>query len=245
MSQQKPTKEHCENSKSEIQGEFCSNCGQAKHLKRIDSKYILSELGSVLNFDKGILYTIKELLIRPGKSVRGFIHKDRKRLVKPVVFIIICSLTYTIFQQLLNFEDGYVNYSFDEGSTSTLMFEWVTKNYGYANLTIAIFIALWVKIIFRKHSYNYFEVLILLCFVIGIGMLIFSFFGILDSFINLNIIDKGFLIGVLYISWGIGQFFNGNKLLNSIKGFLSYMLGLMSFTIILLITGIIIDLINK
>jgi len=237
--------EFCEYCTSENRGDFCSNCGRAKTLKRIDSKYILSEIGSILNFDKGILYTIKELLIRPGKNVQNFIHKDRKRLVKPIVFIIICSLTYTILQQLLNFEDGYVNYSFDENSASTSIFDWVTKNYGYANLLITIFIAFWIKVLFRKHSYNFYEILILLCFVIGVGMLIFSFFGIMDSLSNLKIIDKGFFVGVLYISWGIGQLFQGNRLVNSLKGFLSYMLGLVSFTIIILLLGIMLDWINN
>lgn len=235
----------CDHCKIESNGYFCSNCGRAKILKRIDAEYILSEIGSVLNFDKGILYTIRELLIRPGKNIRNFIHRDRNRLVKPIVFVIICSLTYTVLQQLLNFEDGYVNYSFDSDATSAILFDWVTKNYGYANLLIAIFIACWIKLLFRKHSYNIFETLILLCFIIGMGMLIFSFFGIIDSLIDLKIIDKGFFIGVVYISWGIGQFFDGNKFVNSFKGFMSYMLGLISFTIVLLIIGIVIDWVSK
>lgn len=236
--------EFCEYCKHELVGNFCSNCGRAKNLTRIDGKYILSEIGSVLNFDKGIFYTIKELLLRPGENVQNFIHKDRSRLIKPIVFIIVCSLTYTVLQQLLNFEDGYVNYSFDEDAVSTAIFGWVTKNYGYANLLISIFIALWIKIIFRKQDYNFFEVLILLCFIVGVGMLIFSFFGIIDSLINFKIIDKGFFIGVLYIAWGIGQFFKGNKFVNSLKGLLSYMLGIMTFTIIILIVGVMIDWIN-
>ncbi len=104
MSEQKQI-EFCEYCQSELTGSFCSNCGHPKILKRIDGKYIISEIGSVLNFDKGILFSIKELLIRPGQNVRNFIHKDRNRLVKPIFFIIICSLIYTIVQQFLHFED--------------------------------------------------------------------------------------------------------------------------------------------
>lgn len=236
--------ELCEYCKTEISGNFCSNCGRARTLKRINSKYIISQIGSILNFDKGILFTIKELLIRPGQSVQIFIHKDRKTLVKPIVFIIICSLTYTILQRLFNFKDGYVNYSFGDDITSTSIFDWVTNNYGYANLLLAIFIALWIRLFFRKHNYNLFEILILLCFVMGVGMLIFSFFGMIDSLSNLKIADKGFLIGVLYISWGIGLFFKGNKLVNSIKGLLCYFLGLISFTLIILVLGTMIDWIS-
>ena len=49
-------------------------------LKRIDGKYIWDEIRSVLNFDKGIFYTIKELFIRPGDTVREFLIYDRKML---------------------------------------------------------------------------------------------------------------------------------------------------------------------
>lgn len=195
----------------------------------------------MLNFDKGILFTIRELLLRPGENIRTFILADRNRLVKPVVFIIVCSLVYTLLQQTLGFEDGYVGFSFDENSTTTAIFAWISQNYGYTNILMAVFIALWIRIFFRRYGYNFFEILILLCFVIGVGMLIFAFFGILDAFIDLPIIDKGFLLGVLYISWGIARFFDQRKILNYLKGFLSYMLGIVTFTFLALMLGLLID----
>lgn len=231
----------CSRCGSEMKGKFCSNCGQAKTVKRIDGTYILSEIASVLNFNKGILFTLRELLLRPGPSIQKFILEDRNRLVKPILFIIVCSLVYTILQQVLNFEDGYVNYSFDTDTTSSFMFTWISNNYGYTNILISLFIALWIKVFFRKQVYNYFEILVVLCFVMGTGMLIFSFWGIVDSLINFKIIDKGFFIGVVYISWGIGQFFNGNTIGNSFKGFLSYMLGFLSFALTIQVIGSFID----
>ena len=62
--------EHCQN---EHTGNYCATCGRAQNLKRIDRNYVFSEIKSVLNLDKGILYTIKELLIRPGQNIRNFI----------------------------------------------------------------------------------------------------------------------------------------------------------------------------
>ncbi|MEO1212345.1 MAG: DUF3667 domain-containing protein [Bacteroidota bacterium] len=232
---------NCTQCDGEFRGNFCSTCGNPKSLRRIDGAYIISEVASIFNFEKGILLTIRELLLRPGRNIQAFILEDRNRLVKPIVFIILCSLIYTLFQQIFKFEDGYVNYSFEESSSSLYMFEWVTKNYGYANILISLFIVAWIKAFFRKDSYNFFEILILLCFVIGMGMLIFTFFGVIDSLTGLNIIDKGFFIGVLYISWSIGQFFSGNKVKNSLKGLMSYMLGLFSFALFILILGSLID----
>ena len=144
----------------------------------------------------------------------------------------------------MEFEDGYVNYSFGDDSSISSMFDWVTNNYGYANILMSIFIAFWIKVFFRKHGFNFFEILILLCFVIGIGMLLFSFFGMLDSLTNLKIVDKGYLLGILYISWGIGQFFQKRKIVSFLKGFFSYMLGVFSFGLIIIVLGAALDWIN-
>lgn len=236
--------DNCSICKTKISGKYCSYCGQPAKIHRINADYILNELRSIFNFEKGIFYTIRELLLRPGQSVRNFIFNDRNRLVKPLVFIIVSSLIYTLLQQGLAFEDGYVNYQFDEGESSSTMLEWVTANYGYANLMISVFIAGWIKLFFRKQGFNIYEILILLCFIIGMGMLIFALFGVIDTLLPLNIMEKGFLIGVIYISWGIGQFFEGNKLKNGLKAFLSYMLGVMTFTIVILSIGYLVDLLK-
>lgn len=51
--------EFCKQCDSELFDDYCSHCGTPKKLNRINGQYILSELESVLNFDKGILFTIR------------------------------------------------------------------------------------------------------------------------------------------------------------------------------------------
>ena len=57
--------EYCIKCQNKITKNYCSICRNLKELKRIDKNYIFPEIESVLNFDKGILYTVKEILIRP------------------------------------------------------------------------------------------------------------------------------------------------------------------------------------
>lgn len=66
----------CVKCNSKMHGRFCCNCGHSQELQRIDGQYVLSEIKAVLNFDGGILYTIKELLLRPGLNIRKFILED-------------------------------------------------------------------------------------------------------------------------------------------------------------------------
>ncbi len=213
-------------------------------MKRIDRQYVLKEISGVLNFDKGILYTIKELLLRPGKNIQTFILEDRNRLVKPIMFIIVTSLIYVISQRLFSFEDGYLNVGGFGESAVIKIFAWIQSNYGYANILMAIFIAAWIKIFFRKYNYNFFEILILLCFIMGVGMLIFMVFGIVESIAKIKLLHIAGIIGVLYASWVIGQFFDKNKKVNYLKGLLSYLLGMITFVFVAIALGIGIDLIQ-
>jgi len=224
-----------------MEGKFCSKCGKPDELKRINKDYILNEIKSVLNFDKGFFYSIRELLIRPGKTIRKFILEDRNRLVKPIVFIIICSLIYTVLQQVFHFEDGYVNYRNSEKNTAAIIMDWVQNNYGYANIFMGIFIAFWTKILFRKYYYNFYEILILLCFVMGMGMLVYSIFGVLEAVTNLKILHIGGIIGFIYIIWAIAQFFDKKKKMNYFKACISYLLGMTTFTVSVIGLGLLID----
>lgn len=236
----------CKKCHSEFEGNYCNNCGHPRKLERINGRYILAEIAGILNFQKGILFTIKELLIRPGHNIQVFISEDRNRLVKPVVFIIISSLIYTLFVKIFRFEDGYVNYNFDDIQDSSLgkIFEFISANYGYSNMIMAVFIAIWIKVLFRKYNYNYYEILILLCFTMGIGMLMLALFGAIEGVTNIHFLRYGVYAFFIYIFWAIGQFFDKRKITNYIKAIISYFLGMITFTFISIGVGLLIDMIK-
>ena len=240
--------ENCKNCNKNISGNFCSDCGFPKENKRIDRQYITEEISNVLNFDKGIFYTIKELFIRPGDTVKKFVDGDRKRIVKPIIFLIICSLIYTIGQQFLSYEAGYIKYNIEDRDSTPIMvqlFEWFSKNYGYANIIMAVFIAMWIKLFFKKYNYNFYEIYILLCYIMGISVLIYTLLGILESIINFPVLQLGIFISLIYSTWAIGQFFDRKKKANYLKGFLSYLFGILTSLTILFAIGIGIDILLK
>ncbi len=234
----------CKKCESKLHGNYCSNCGQPQSIERINSHYITSEIGSVLNLQKGLFFTIKELAIRPGKNIRTFISEDRTRLVKPVMFVVICSLIYTIFENIFGFEDKYIDLQFDSSnSTISLIFQWITQNYGYSNILTSVFVAIWIKIFYRKYDYNFYEILIMLLFISGIQMLMFTLLGILEGLTKTSILSFGTYIVLMYAFWATAQFFDKRKILNYIKAPISYFLGLITFFLVAIVIGIITDLI--
>lgn len=235
---------HCFNCNFTLQPEsnFCPQCGQAQTLNRINGRYIISEIGSVLNFKKGFFYTIRELLIRPGKTIQSFINRERNRLVKPIIFLILCSLIYSLTDQLLSFEEGFADYSSVEENSTTKIFGWIQGNYGYANILMAGFIAMWLKLFFRKYEFNFFEIIILLCFVMAIGMLMYTTLGAISALTKLPVLQIGSLLTFVYTAWAIGSFFDKSKIISYVKAFFAYIFGMIMFFMVAMLIGSIIDL---
>lgn len=229
---------------------YCPNCGKPVAMKRINRHYIVHEIEHVLHFEKGILYTIRELLTRPGDNVRRFITDDRSRLVKPIIFLIVTSTIYTLVSHFFHIEDGYITYravNNSEAGKSAIVpiFTWVQGHYGYANIIMGLFIALWTKLFFKKYDYNAYEILILLCFVIGMEMLFLSVFAILQGIIHIDLMQVAVIISLVYCTWAIGQFFDKKKPVNYGKALAAYLLGMITFSLIGIFIGIAIDLIIK
>ncbi len=240
-----PELTNCRNCSHTVNGNFCGQCGQPVNIKRVDSNYILHEIQHVLHFEKGILYTIKELLIRPGQNIKEFISDNRSRLVKPILFIIITSLIYTIINHFFHIKQGYVVNTGTQKSAVSSIVDWVQNHYGYGNIIMGIFISFWLKLFFKKYNYNFFEILILLCFVMGVGMLIFSFFAIIEGLTKYSLMKISGPLGVAYCTWAIAQFFNKKKVGSYIKAFIAYMLGMITFSISIGILGSLIDTLMK
>lgn len=53
-------------------------------------------VSSVLDIERGFLFTLKELILRPAKSIRGYIEGKRVQFYKPFAYVIIMS-TITSF----------------------------------------------------------------------------------------------------------------------------------------------------
>ncbi len=220
---------NCKNCTSKIHGNYCAQCGHAVKLKRVDGHFILHEIEHVLHLEKGFFFTIRELLLRPGKCVREYVNENRSRLVKPIIFIIVSSLIYTLVAHYFHIEKGNLAASDSKTITAVAISNWVHTHYGYANIIMGLFIGCWLKIFFRKHDVNFFEILILLSFVMGIGMLFLALGLCINGITGFNLNQAYGLIIFLYLAWAIGQFFDPKKVFSYLKAGTAYVLGFITF----------------
>lgn len=76
-------------------------------------------------------------------------------------------------------------------------------------------------------------------------MLIFALFSLLQGISNINLMNIGGIVGVLYCTWAIGQFFGKGKIINYAKAFFAYILGLLTFCLLAIFLGVLIDMMIK
>ncbi|NSL85279.1 DUF3667 domain-containing protein [Chitinophaga sp. Mgbs1] len=235
----------CCNCNQPVSEKFCGNCGQPAVLKRVDGHYILHEIQHILHFEKGILYTFKALLVSPGKSIREFITYNRNRLVKPVIFLLITSLIYTVIIHFFHTSETHAARGIPQSSGIAAVFAWVESHYGYANIIMGVFIGGWLKLMFGRYGYNFYEMLILLCFVMGMGMLILAVFELGEGLLKVSLASPASIAAILYCAWAIAQFFDPRKFKNYLLALMAYLLGMFSFILSAVLLGAVADLLMK
>lgn len=86
----------CPNCACEIDGKFCSNCGQsAKDFHRPFFSILFESLSDALSFDNRLFYTLSPLLFKPGYLTKEFMKGRRVRYTPP--FRLYLFLTFFAF----------------------------------------------------------------------------------------------------------------------------------------------------
>lgn len=87
----------CLNCENPISGKFCNNCGQKTDTHRITLKHFVTHdiLHGIWHIERGILFTLKEAMLRPGRAALDYIKGKRVRYYN--VFYLILILIGIIF----------------------------------------------------------------------------------------------------------------------------------------------------
>lgn len=93
---------HCLNCGESFAGNFCSNCGQKSNIKRFTWKEVFHNIPHMLfHLDDGFFYTIKQMAIQPGQTIRDYLEGKRKYYFNPFVMLLLlaglCSALYVYF----------------------------------------------------------------------------------------------------------------------------------------------------
>jgi hypothetical protein len=73
-------------------GAYCQACGQRCREGRLTvaqiGRWFVNDL---LDFDRGLLLTVREMTLRPGAMIRGYVAGQRRRYTNPFTYLVLCA----------------------------------------------------------------------------------------------------------------------------------------------------------
>lgn len=243
----------CKNCTSEFEGNYCSTCGQKASTKRFSTKILLSELiDKIFPLDRGVLFTARQLLTRPGLMLREYLDGKRAAFTKPIQFLLVMVAISLIFftpdELQQGFQQGFYNNNSDQAAKEELgkkMSQWISANMTALIVGIIPFMALVARWVFRKRPVNYAEHFVVNCYLIGgstlMGMPLMLFSKLTGQNTYGPLMSS--LYGCVYLgycTWGyIGLFKGYNAWNTGIKGGLVVILGYLLYILVAMIIGVI------
>jgi hypothetical protein len=241
----------CPNCSTTITVNFCENCGQ-KRFKRIDRKYLWNELQyTVFHANKGLLYTIKKLIVNPGKTARAFIDGNRVNHYKPILLVFVLSGVSTFISfKVLNFQNMLTAYFEAKKLSSGFTTKYMSFMSSYSTLIMLALIPLFAvttKLAYRKWGHNFYEHIVMNAYVVSVYTLfnILIVYPLLFIFKNaspvllFDISQYSILAVPLVLFWFFKEFYAG-KDIGSIVGrtFLIVLYTILGYILIILIIGL-------
>jgi Protein of unknown function (DUF3667) len=251
---------NCKNCKTTFEGNYCNKCGQTANTHEINFHSILHEVQhTFLHIDKGILYTTKQLLIRPGHTIRDYLNGKRVEHFKPFSYILILSTVYalltkasqkvTIIEEFFKgFSEGTSRETNANASAFTSSIQWLQHHYAYTTLLTIPIVSLASYWAFKKCKYNYFQHLIINSYTAGQRTVVFLCLLPFDYLLSNKASSTGFeffkIAIVLTLNlWVYFQFFNNIKpikriLLSFLTAILLTILFLLALTLFFIIAKV-------
>jgi hypothetical protein len=156
----------CKNCKFQFQGKYCPNCKQSAATSRIT----WHELGDHLlhaffHVDRGILHTIIEMLLRPGKTIMEYLEGKRAYHFNPFLFLILAGGTASIL--FAAFHVNVIAERIDTESIEQFNPIFAHKHFTIVAAIVLFFLTLTDSILYRERKYTIPELLVSNAFQLG------------------------------------------------------------------------------
>jgi len=236
----------CKNCNQVFKGHYCNNCGQPAETHKINAHFLWHDIQhGLLHFDAGIPYSLKQLMTRPGHSIREFIEGKRVRHFKPLSLVVVLGAFYGFLYHYF-----HIDLFSNSGNSEVDLYEyneWMATHFSWVTIATIPIYTIGTYIVFRKQGYNFFELFVLNTFKASqrlfVQILTFPILLYLNSVHHAERFSTlTYVIGILLTFWTNIQFFNK---ISKTKAFfltlLSHIIFLVCFlllvAIVLILTG--------
>lgn len=165
---------NCKNCSHPISGKYCSNCGQIADTQRYNFKTLSKDLRKTfLRLDSDFIRTIKQLFVNPGMSLHNYLQGKRVDFIPPFSFVILIAGLNIIVHD--SFDIAWLQ-DMDGSQEQKLQNNFIANNFTKFQLLILPIYAFFSLILFGKNRYNFYEYLIVHCYLVGQRLFLNLFF---------------------------------------------------------------------
>ncbi|MBL7950828.1 MAG: DUF3667 domain-containing protein [Flavobacteriales bacterium] len=191
--------EACKNCERELTGAYCAACGQKASTQRMGWAWLAHELQHTLfHVDKGLLFTLKELFTRPGRSIREFLEGHRVRHFKPFATVIITATVYSLLYRLMRPTLNGITLNKDMAQLMELWNQWMGQYYAFLELAMLPLFALCTWVVMRKYGHNYVEHLVIQAYIAAQRIVVSIVFLPLNLLGTAGVMLSGSILWVAY-----------------------------------------------
>jgi hypothetical protein len=206
----------CKNCGHSFEGKYCNHCGQKANVKRFMLRNLHDEfIHGFFHVHHGILFTIKELFIRPGISIRGYISGKRVTYFNPFTYLVLLSI-------LAGFgfsHSGMLEHTRDNFMASGETLQFTRKHFSYRLLLSIPAYTLMTWTLFRSFKYNFAEHFVVNTFLISQTTLIYCIWMVVLTIFSPDhrnfqiLLSIAHISTIIYLTISIFSLFNTGKLI--------------------------------
>ncbi|WP_366521601.1 DUF3667 domain-containing protein [Flavobacterium sp.] len=214
----------CINCDTEIIGKFCHNCSQKSNTQRLDIKHFIQHdiIHGAFHLDKGLPFTLKEIILRPATVAQNYIQGKRVRYYN-FFYLTLIIIGFTLLLQSFMEEPSFKN----NNPTYLKSLNFARENIKFILLSFIPFFAISSKIVYHRVKFNFAEHSI----IASICLIYFLLYNLLSDLLQLLSTEKIFdpfinllsLITILCIYYQVfKEYYQNKRYLNVINSVLTF-----------------------
>lgn len=217
-------KSNCLNCGTEIIGKFCHNCSQKSTTQRLDIKHFIQHdiIHGAFHLDKGLPFTLKEIILRPATVAQNYIQGKRVRYYN-FFYLTLIIIGFTLLLQSFMEEPSFKN----NNPTYLKSLNFARENIKFILLSFIPFFAISSRIVYHRVKFNFAEHSI----IASICLIYFLLYNLLSDLLQLLSTEKIFdpfinllsIITILCIYYQVfKEYYQNKRYLNVINSVLTF-----------------------
>jgi hypothetical protein len=204
-------------------------------------------LHDVFDLDRGLLLTVRELVVRPGAMIRSYIAGQRHRQANPLTYLFITSGLSLLAQSVLGDPFSGARRAMLAQSVARLghyseaqKARWVELSMALVPYTpqlalaMCVFFVIGLRVLFRKSGYNLAEICVFGLFTTGqvylyYAVISFALFFVIHSY-TVQIAETFLLYPIVYTQAAFGFF--GGRVGTAFKVLLAWSLSFLCYSLL-------------